>query len=139
MALKYLSPLHRATRQIALWFEEQIPDRAAAEGHLLTYLVPYGPCPVSELVRVFGTKHSTMTSMLDRLEESGLVERKPNPNDKRSLLIAATAKGKRAAARVSTVVEQLERAIDARVSKADLAGFQKVLEAIDGATKVKVR
>ena len=139
MALTYISPLHRATRQIALWFEQQLPGRTAGEGHLLTYLVPYGPCPVSELVRVFGTRHSTMTSMLDRMEKNGLVARKPNPNDRRSLLVAATAKGTRATARVNAVLERLERAIGARVSKADRAGFENVLEAIAAATKTKVR
>lgn len=94
---------------------------------------------MSELVRVFGTRHSTMTSMLDRMEKNGLVARKPNPKDRRSLLVAATAKGKRAAARVNAVIEQLERAIGGRVTKADRDGFQNVLDAIAAATKMNVR
>src|SRR5688500_7670998 len=118
MALTYLSPLHRAIRQIGLWFEQRLPaDLAGSEGHLLSYLVPYGPCPVSELVRVFGVKHSTMTSILDRLEERGLVERKDNPDDKRSWLVALTRKGRTAAARVNVLVAEIEREIGKRVSK----------------------
>ena len=139
MALTYLSPLHRATRQIGLWFEERLSGVAGTEGHLLTYLVPYGPCTVSELVRVFGVKHSTMTSILDRLEERGLVERKDNPEDKRSYLVGLTAKGRKAAARVNVLVEEIEREIGKRVSKRDLAGFEKVMEAIAEATGVTVR
>jgi|ERR1051325_11026764 DNA-binding MarR family transcriptional regulator len=139
MALTFLSPLHRATRQIGLWFDERLTGLAGTEGHLLTYLVPYGPCPVSELVRVFGAKHSTMTSLLDRLEERALVERRDNPEDKRSYLIALTAKGKKAAARVNVLVEELEREIGKRVSKRDLAGFQKVMDAVAEATGVTVR
>ena len=139
MARTYLSPLHRATRQIGLWFEQHLADMAGTEGHLLTYLVPYGPCPVSELVRVFGSKHSTMTSLLDRLEKRGFVERKDNPDDKRSYLIALTAKGRKAASRVNVLVEEIEREIGKRVSKRDLAGFQKVMEAVAEATGVTVR
>lgn len=138
MPLTYLSPLHRATRQIGLWFEERLTEFATAEGHLLSYLMPYGPCPVSELVRVFGLKHSTMTSILDRLEEQGLIERTANPDDGRSLLVGLTKKGQKASARVDALVKELESSIDSRVTRADLAGFQKVMEAVEKATGVEV-
>jgi DNA-binding MarR family transcriptional regulator len=139
MALTYLSPLHRATRQIGLWFEEHLTDFASTEGHLLSYLMPYGPCPVSELVRVFGQKHSTMTSILDRLESQGLIERTNNPEDGRSLLVGLTRKGQKASARVNELVTELEEAIGSRVTRSDLAGFRKVMDAIEKATQVEVR
>ena len=94
---------------------------------------------MSELVRVFGVKHSTMTSILDRLEDRGLVERKDNPEDKRSWLVGLTKKGEKTAARVNVLVEEIEREIGRRVSKSDLAGFQRVMEAVAEATKVEVR
>lgn len=139
MALKYLSPLHRATRQIGLWFEERMPELVATEGHLLSYLRPYGPARVSELVRVFGVKHSTMTSMLDRLVARGFVERKMNPDDARSFLIALTRKGQTMATKVNALVEELEREIDRRVTKEQLAAFNAVMDGIGEATKVEVR
>jgi DNA-binding MarR family transcriptional regulator len=37
-----------------------------------------------------------MTNRLDRLERAGLVERRPDPNDRRGKQIALTADGKRA-------------------------------------------
>ena len=37
-----------------------------------------------------------MTNRLDRLERAGLVERRPDPNDRRGRQIALTAAGKRA-------------------------------------------
>jgi DNA-binding MarR family transcriptional regulator len=140
MAPIYLSPLHRALRQISLWFEERLPPEiASTEGHLLSYLVPYGPCTVSELVRVFGVRHSTMTSILDRLEQRGLIDRQDNPRDRRSFLVALTRQGRSTAARVNALVEELERAIGARVNARALAGFQNVMAAIDEATRVEVR
>lgn len=139
MALNYLSPLHRATRQIGLWFEEHLPDLQGTEGHMLSYLVPYGPCPVSELVRVFGAKHSTMTSILDRLEKRGLVERKSNPSDRRSFLVGLTRKGQTTAVKVNELVAEIEREIGKRVSKTQLEGFRAVMKAVEGATEVEVR
>ena len=139
MVLTYLSPLHRATRQIGLWFDARLSDLAGPEGHLLSYLLAYGPCRVTELVRVFGHKHSTMTSLLDRLEDAGLLERKDNPDDKRSFLIGLTAKGRKLATRVNVLVEEIEREIGKRVTKRDLEGFQRVLDAVAEATGVTVR
>lgn len=139
MALKYLSPVHRVTRQIGIYFEERLPDLAGVEGHLLSYLVPYGPCTVSELVRVFGVKHSTMTSILDRLEERGLLERTANAEDRRSFLVGLTRKGKTSAAKIDKMVKELEQAIDARITKADFVAFERVIAAIGDATKVEVR
>src|SRR5689334_12956537 len=139
MPLNYLSPLHRATRQIGLWFEEHLTELASVEAHMLSYLLPYGPCPVSELVRVFGAKHSTMTSMLDRLEKRGLIERKSNPEDRRSLLIGLTRKGQTAAVKVNALVEEIEREIGKHVSARELEGFRAVIRAVEEATKVEVR
>ncbi|HEX7154336.1 MAG TPA: MarR family transcriptional regulator [Thermoanaerobaculia bacterium] len=139
MALKYLSQLHRASRQIAIWIEERLPELAATEGHLVSYLLPYGPCPVSELVRVFGAKHSTMTSMLDRLEEKGLVERRVNPEDKRSFLVALTRKGTATAKKIGVLLQELEGLVDAEITDTDYARFRKVVDAIEKVTAVKVR
>src|SRR5258705_11720812 len=109
MALTYLSPLHRASRQIGLWFEERLTDFAGTEGHMLSYLLPYGPCPVSELVRVFGLKYSTMTSILDRLESQELIERPANPGAGRSPLVGLTRKGPKASPRGHTLATEVER------------------------------
>lgn len=43
----------------------------------------------SELARHTGLTSGATTAMLDRLEKAGLIERRPNPNDRRGTLIAA--------------------------------------------------
>src|SRR5436309_159881 len=67
MTLRYLSPIHKATRQIGLFLEPRCAALGVspAEGHLLSYLRSYAPCPIGEVVRVFGIRPSTMTSMLE--------------------------------------------------------------------------
>jgi len=54
--LQFLSPLHKANRQLSLYLEGRLDDLGTSpqEGHLLTYLHRYAPATVGELVRVFG-------------------------------------------------------------------------------------
>jgi DNA-binding MarR family transcriptional regulator len=141
MALEFLSPLHKASRQINVYLESQgsEPGMGTSEGHVLTYLGSYAPAPIGELVRVFGIKQSTFTSMLDRMEEAGLIRREMNPADRRSFLIHITPRGREMAGRSTRVLEEFEDAIRARVSPADVAGFHAVMAAIEEITRVTLR
>jgi len=112
---------------------------SAPEAHVLAYTQVYGPCRIGELVRVFGFKKPTMTSMLDRLEDRGLVKRAPNPEDRRSLLVSTTARGGRRAQAARRRVESFDDAIGRQVTPADRAGFERVLEVIADVTGVDVR
>lgn len=139
--LTFLSPIHKANRQISVYFEDRLEDLEVSpqEGHLLSYLRSYAPCPIAEVVRVFGLKQSTLTSMLDRLEERKLIARKVNPEDRRSFVISLTAEGRRFADRLQKLVEELERRLGDMVSANDVEGFRAVMAAIDEVTQVKLR
>ena len=138
--LRYLSPIHKSTRQIAGYFERELEGTGIAgqEGHLLSYLRSYAPCPVGELVTVFGLRGSTATSVLDRLEERGFIARRDNPEDRRSFLLDLTAEGRRLADNVQGFVKRLEAGIQRRISVADEAGFKAVMAAIAETTEVKI-
>ena len=43
MALEFLSPLHKASRQISMYLERPLDDLTPQEGHLITYLNSYAP------------------------------------------------------------------------------------------------
>lgn len=47
----------------------------------------------SELARHTGLTSGAATAMLDRLEKAGLIERRPNPEDRRGTLIAPSKSG----------------------------------------------
>lgn len=141
MALHFLSPLHKASRQISVYLEEDTRDLGVSpvEGHLLTYLRSYAPAPIAELVRVFGIKQSTFTSLLDRLEEGDLVRREVNPDDRRSFLIHVTDEGRELAERINERLLELEDAIRSRVEPGEVEGFRAVMEAIEEITRVRLR
>jgi DNA-binding MarR family transcriptional regulator len=141
MALEFLSPLHKASRQISVYLETHTRELGVSplEGHVLTYLRRYAPVPVGELVRVFGVKQSTFTSLLDRLERAGLVSRESNPDDRRSFLIHISRKGRELTGRLNRLLERLEGEIRGRVRAADVRGFHAVMGAVEEITRVRLR
>jgi DNA-binding MarR family transcriptional regulator len=141
MPLRFLSPIHKAGRQIAVHLGEYLQAFGldSAEGHTLSYLRSYSPCPVGELVRVFGHRPSTMTSILDRLEQRRLIERRTNPDDRRSFLVGLTSGGLEVADQMLVLLEKLENQIAERVTEADLDGFNAVMSAIGWVTDVQLR
>lgn len=52
-----------------------------------------GGLSMSELAEAAGQVSATMTGIIDRLSERGLVERKPHPSDRRALQVSLTAPG----------------------------------------------
>jgi DNA-binding MarR family transcriptional regulator len=139
--LRILSPIHKATRQIHLYLEHEVSALGIAnnEGHLLTYLLSYAPATIGELLRVFGFKRSTMTSMLDRLENARLIRRKPNADDRRSWLVELTAGGRKKAVEVRKIVDRFEKKVVGSVSKEELDSFQRVIDTVGEVTAVEVR
>ncbi|MFG0240624.1 MAG: MarR family winged helix-turn-helix transcriptional regulator [Gimesia chilikensis] len=55
---------------------------------------PQGLTP-TELMEAVMLSSGAMTNRIDRLEEQGLVERRPSPNDRRSLQVLLTAEGRK--------------------------------------------
>lgn len=141
MPLRYLSPIHKAVREITLYLTPRCAALGVspAEGHLLSYLRTYAPCSIAEILRVFGAPPSTMTSVLERLAERGLILRQPDPGDRRSILIRLTREGKAVADRLERVLRDLEARIGAGVGTRELAGFRSVMSAVEAATGVRVR
>jgi MarR family transcriptional regulator, organic hydroperoxide resistance regulator len=68
---------------------------------------------VRQLVVATAQRPSTLTGVLDRLEGRGLIERTPNPADRRSVLVRITQSGRAVAARVAGGFAALERRLPA--------------------------
>ncbi|WP_066944412.1 MarR family winged helix-turn-helix transcriptional regulator [Streptomyces lushanensis] len=83
---------------VARYYEEY--DRAAAE-HSLTgaqarvlRLLSMEPMPMRRIAQKLKCEPSNVTGIVDRLEARGLVERRPDPADRRVKLAAPTEKGR---------------------------------------------
>ncbi len=72
--------------------KENIKEFNGAQGKILYVLWQHDHISIIELSRLTGLANTTLTSMLDRMEESGLLRRLPDPQDRRKNLIALTKK-----------------------------------------------
>ncbi|MDW8807905.1 MarR family transcriptional regulator [Streptomyces scabiei] len=83
-------------------YHEEYEDAAAehtltgAQARLLR-LLSLEPLPMRRLAQKLRCEPSNVTGIVDRLESRGLVERRPDPGDRRVKLAAATAEGRRVA------------------------------------------
>ncbi|MFD8303850.1 MarR family winged helix-turn-helix transcriptional regulator [Streptomyces sp. NPDC059690] len=67
-----------------------------AQARLLS-LLSLEPLPMRKLAQKLRCEPSNVTGIVDRLESRGLVERRPDPADRRVKLAAATEEGRRVA------------------------------------------
>ncbi|MFF5184902.1 MarR family winged helix-turn-helix transcriptional regulator [Streptomyces sp. NPDC000345] len=79
-------------------YEEAASDHAltGAQARLLS-LLSLEPLPMRKLAQKLKCEPSNVTGIVDRLESRGLVERRPDPADRRVKLAAATEEGRRIA------------------------------------------
>jgi DNA-binding MarR family transcriptional regulator len=132
LSLRLVPPIHRATHRIGLYLASLREDGLSqGEAHILALLASSGPSTVAELHRGLAHKRSTLTSILDRLTDRGLVTRAVGAEDRRTFLITPTARGRRAAARVHSHLADLERAVARRITSDDVRGFKKVVAAVE--------
>ncbi|POX53774.1 MarR family transcriptional regulator [Streptomyces sp. Ru71] len=79
-------------------YEEAAGEHAltGAQARLLS-LLSLEPLPMRKLAQKLKCEPSNVTGIVDRLEARGLVERRPDPADRRVKLAAATDEGRRVA------------------------------------------
>jgi DNA-binding MarR family transcriptional regulator len=68
-----------------------------------------GEASPSQLMDAVGTDTAGMTKLLDRLEAKGLVKRRPNPGDRRSVLVEPTDQGQALVPQLTPVFGEVAR------------------------------
>ncbi|MFD7256425.1 MarR family winged helix-turn-helix transcriptional regulator [Streptomyces sp. NPDC059874] len=105
-------------------------DLTASEINALANLADGRGRTVSELGAAVGTRPTTLTSILDRLERRGHITRGTRPGDRRAVLIELTPSGRAAATTIRETITALEhRALDALPPEA-LVGLRAALQAL---------
>jgi DNA-binding MarR family transcriptional regulator len=132
MPLRFVPPIHRATHRIGLYLADRRNDNLSqGEAHILALLATAAPATIAELHRGLAHQRSTLTSILDRLVERGLITRAVGEADRRTFVVTPTAKGKRVARRVMRHLGDLERAVARRVTADEIKAFLRVVTAVE--------
>ena len=110
-----------------------------AQAATLEALGSEGPLRLGSLGRRLGIAPSTLTRNLVRLEDRRLVERFPDPEDRRATVAGLTVAGKRAAADVeeyeARFAESILEAITPERRKSVVEGLGYLLEAVRDVTE----
>jgi DNA-binding MarR family transcriptional regulator len=80
-----------------------------------------------EIAQIVGLDKSTLVSTIDELERRGLVERRPDPADRRARVVESTTAGQDLAAKATATVGQTESKILAFFEPADTARIQSAV------------
>ncbi|MFE2552984.1 MarR family winged helix-turn-helix transcriptional regulator [Streptomyces sp. NPDC059355] len=105
-------------------------DLTASEINALANLADGRGRTVSELGAAVGTRPTTLTSVLDRLERRGHITRGTRPGDRRAVLIELTPSGRTAAATIREAVTGLERRALGGLPAEVIAGLRDALQAM---------
>lgn len=110
--------------------EHGISEINHAQGRIIFSLWNTGEMTIHDLGKKLSLGKSTLTTMLDRLEQGGYVVRKPAPGDRRKIVVALTEKNagfKEAYARVSA---DMTKRYYAGFSESEIDAHEAYLERI---------
>jgi MarR family transcriptional regulator, transcriptional regulator for hemolysin len=94
---------------------------------LLAYVAEFGPVNQTRAAEHLGQGRAATGSQVDRLQELGLIERRPDPDDRRVWMVAITAAGTAKATEVAEVDTVLRAALRSGISRAERQDLAAVL------------
>ncbi|MFI2743388.1 MarR family winged helix-turn-helix transcriptional regulator [Zhouia sp. PK063] len=123
----------RATWQaVARMYNEEAAkfDTTMATGFTLLSIDPEKGTPSTALGPKMGMEATSLSRILKSMQQKGLIERKPNPNDGRGVLIHLTDFGKEKRAVSKEVVLKFNEVITEHTTPEQLKHFYDVIEVI---------
>ncbi len=99
-------------------------------GFVLLHIDEKNGTPATKIAPLMGMESRSLTRMLARLEERGLVHRQPDPIDRRVVRIFLTPEGEQAKAITKEVVINFNKALYQRIAPEDLKTFFRVIDNI---------
>jgi DNA-binding MarR family transcriptional regulator len=89
--------------------------------HILWVLEHHGDLPMSRLADLLDVSLSNATGLIDRMEERGLVERIRVPDDRRMVIVRASAEGERLRDEIEALKQDRKRSILERLNPDQLS------------------
>ncbi|QHQ60762.1 MarR family transcriptional regulator [Anaerocolumna sedimenticola] len=116
-------------------FEKMLKDSGieafnGAQGRILYVLWEHDKLSITDVGRLTSLAKTTLTSMLDRMEESGLVRRVPDKKNRRQIFISITEKAKEYREMYDQVSEQMNELFYQGFSETEIEDFENKLRRI---------
>ncbi len=101
-----------------------------AQGRILYVLWQCNDISISRLSAQTSLANTTLTSMLDRMESSGLIVRKSDPNDRRNKLISLTDKAKALKGDYEKISLQMSELYYIGFTQSEITQFESYLQRV---------
>jgi len=118
---------HLSRRIFSRKLAEHDIEIGPGQGRIIFALWKKDRIPISELAAITSLGKSTLTDLLDRLDEVGLVRREKHPTDRRSLLIQLTEKAKNMRTKYETVSQEMTNLFYQGFSSEEIVIFERFL------------
>ncbi len=110
--------------------ESEVDAFNGAQGRILYVLWEHEKLTISEIGRMTSLAKTTLTSMLDRMEEGELVKRIPDPNNRRQKFISITDKAKEYKEAYDRVSDQMNTLFYQGFTEDEVLDFEDKLKRI---------
>jgi MarR family transcriptional regulator, transcriptional regulator for hemolysin len=119
--LRVESTIMATARAIRQCYDQRFADLGLnlSEASLLAFVEESGPLTQTRLAQRLGLGRAATGSVIDSLEKRGLVERQPDPDDRRVWLVTVTRAGKELVEQVNASDQVLRSELRAGISRAD--------------------
>lgn len=101
-----------------------------AQGRILYVLWQNDEISISSLSAQTSLANTTLTAMLDRMENIGLIVRKPDPKDRRNRLIALTEKARSLQDDYTKISQQMNKIYYTGFTETEIVQFEAYLQRI---------
>lgn len=101
-----------------------------ATGFVLLHIDAKHGTPSTALGPKMGMESTSLSRLLKSIETSGLILRKPNPNDKRSVLIVLTPAGLKLRDRSKEIVLELHDRLGEQLTMEDFQHFYRIMDTL---------
>jgi DNA-binding MarR family transcriptional regulator len=115
---------HQTQRALAPW--HVTPSQARA----LSVLTRHGPIRLGSLSEYLRIVPRSVTEVVDTLVEARLVERRPDPDDRRAILVALTSHGAEVAAKIRAARAAEAEGFFAGLDEADRTCLARILRTL---------
>ena len=127
-----VSKIHQLSQRIfsKMLKQSKLDMINSAQGRIMFPLWRKDGISIVELTKETALAKSTLTSMLDRLEESGYLERVHSKTDRRKILIRLTEDGKKLQEVYSEVSEEMTEVYYEGFDNSEIDAFEGFLERV---------
>lgn len=119
---------HAIKQQLAIQLEAQDLGIAAMHLRVLKVIGTSKACTAIDIAGLFKRDKAQITRLVSQLIDKGYIQKKPNPHDKRSQLLALTSEGEILQKKIGALSNTLEKQMRLGIEAEDLDTFTRVAQ-----------